>query len=440
MSADIRNIFVVGLDPFNLQLLRGVRNADEYVFHSLLDYEEIAAARSFDVEALLTKARQILDAFHDEVHAIVGYWDFPTILMMPILRAERGLRGPSLESVLRCEHKYLSRIVQRNVVPGLVPRFVLVDPFEPQTEAGIDMNYPYWIKPVKAHSSRLGFRIDRLEDLQGALPHIRAGIDRFATPLDAIMRHADLSADEARVHGAYCIAEAIISKGRQCTLEGYVFEGKVEAYGIVDTLRGPNGASLERYEYPSSLPDPVKRRMRDAARRVIEATGLDDSPFNMEFYYREHDDSIALLEINARISKSHSPIFEKVEGVPHKEVMIDVALGKCPDYPARRGRFTIAAKFMPRVYGERDAKCVTHAPDEDAVREIASGFPGTDITLHVHEGMQLRELSDNHRDSYSYQIADIFMGADQHQALEENYAALMEALDIRIDGERISPA
>ena len=81
--------------------------------------------------------------------------------------------------------------------------------------------------------------------------------------------------------------------------------------------------------------------------------------------------SIALLEINARISKSHSPIFEKVEGVPHKEVMIDVALGKCPDYPARRGRFTIAAKFMPRVYGERDAKCVTHAPDEDAVREIA---------------------------------------------------------------------
>ena len=93
---------------------------------------------------------------------------------------------------------------------------------------------------MKAHSSRLGFRIDRLEDLQGALPHIRAGIDRFATPLDAIMRHADLSADEARVHGAYCIAEAIISRGRQCHAgRKYVFEGKVEAYGIVDTLRGP---------------------------------------------------------------------------------------------------------------------------------------------------------------------------------------------------------
>ena len=87
---------------------------------------------------------------------------------------------------------------------------------------------------------------------------------------------------------------------------------------MVSSIRcaAPNGASLERYEYPSSLPDPVKRRMRDAARRVIEATGLDDSPFNMEFYYREHDDSIALLEINARISKSHSPIFEKVEGGP----------------------------------------------------------------------------------------------------------------------------
>ena len=38
-----KNIFVVGLEPFNLRLLQGVRNAEGYTFHALLSYAEIAA-------------------------------------------------------------------------------------------------------------------------------------------------------------------------------------------------------------------------------------------------------------------------------------------------------------------------------------------------------------------------------------------------------------
>lgn len=437
MNAERANIFVVGLDPFNLQLLRSVRNGNNYSFHELLNYDEIAGARRFDMEALLEKARGVLRAFDDEIDAIVGYWDFPTVLMMPILRAEFGLRGPSLESVLMCEHKYLARVEQKRVVPDQVPDFALVDPFDPAVENGIDLDYPYWIKPVKAHSSILGFRIDNLDDLRHALPIIREKIDRFAEPLDVIMGYAQLPGDMARIHGAHCIAEEIISKGHQCTLEGYVFEGDVQVYGIVDSHRGPNDTSLERYEYPSGLPEPVKERMRESARLVLEDAGFDNSPFNMEFYYHEEDDSLALLEINARISKSHSPIFDKVEGVPHKEVMIDVALGRRPDYPARRGRFAYAAKFMPRLYGERDDAVVTHAPDADTVRGVAERFPGADINLHVQKGMRMGDVSADHRDSYSYELADIFMGADSREALEEDFTALMEALDIRIDGEKM---
>ncbi len=439
MSTEIKNIFVVGLDPFNLQLLRSVRNADNYAFHGLLDYDEIAGARSFDMEALLEKARGILRAFDGEVHAIVGYWDFPTVLMMPILRTEFGLRGPSLESVLMCEHKYLARLEQKRVVPNQVPGFELVDPFDAAVEDGVGLDYPYWVKPVKAHSSLLGFRIDKLDDLRRALPKIREGIDRFADPLDVIMGYANFPEDMARIHGAHCIAEEIISRGHQCTLEGYVFEGDVEVYGIVDSHRGPNEASLERYEYPSHLPEPIKERMRESARLILKDTGLDDSPFNMEFYYHEGDDSLSLLEINARISKSHSPIFDKVEGVPHKEVMIDVALGRRPDYPARRGRFNYAAKFMPRLYGQHDEAVVTHAPSNDEIHVIAKRFPGTDINLHLREGMRLGEMSADHRDSYSYELADIFMGANRREDLDSDFAALMEALDIRIDGERMGP-
>ena len=433
MDSRKKNIFVVGLEPFNLRLLTAVRQADRYAFHGLLDYEEIAGARRFDMEALLDKARETLRRFSEPVDAIVGYWDFPTILMMAILRREFGLRGPTLESVLRCEHKYWSRIEQRKVVPDEVPGFALVDPFDEGAAEKLDLAFPFWIKPVKAHSSLLGYRIENREDLEHALEKIRAGIHHFAEPFGVILGYADLPAEIAGADGWKCIAEEIISHGHQCTLEGYVFEGEVEVYGIVDSIRGPNGSSLERYEYPSSLPEPVKERMKASARKVLGHVGLDNTPFNMEYYWREEDDSIALLEINARISKSHSPIFDKVEGVPHKEVMLDVALGRRPDYPARRGRFRYAAKFMPRLYGDHHDEVVTKAPSDEELRALERRFPGTEIQLHVHEGMRLADL--HHADPYSYELAAIFMGADSREDLHRDFEALYEALDLRFEAE-----
>lgn len=433
-----KNIFVVGLEPFNLRLLQAVRHVERYAFHGLLDYDEIVGARRFDMEALLDKARRRLRAFPEPIDAIVGYWDFPTILMMPILRKEFGLRGPTLESVLRCEHKYWSRLQQAKVVPQQVPRFALVDPFDDQAAAKLDLDFPFWIKPVKAHSSLLGYRVRDRRDFDHALAQIRKGIHHFAEPLDVIMSYAALPDEIAKVDGAKCIAEKIISGGRQCTLEGYAFEGEVEVYGIVDSIRGSNRSSLERYEYPSGLPDAVKARMRALAQRVIHFVGLDDSPFNMEFFYEEARDRIFLLEINARISKSHSPLFDMVEGVPHKEVMIDVALGKRPDYPARRGRFRYAAKFMPRLYGDHEQEVVTHAPDADEVRAIEARFPGAKIQLHLCEGMRLADL--HFRDPYSYELGAIFMGANRRAALLQNFKALLRALDLRFEEEKRQPA
>ena len=422
------NVFVVGLDPFNLRLLRNVRHAERYAFHPLYGLEEIAYAPRFDIEALLEKGRRILSGFDGPIDAIVGYWDFPSIAMTPILRRELGLPGPSLESVLRCQHKYWSRIEQAKAVPDEVPRFALVDPFAARA-GDPPLAFPFWIKPVTAHSSLLGYRVGTPADYERALGRIRAGIRRFAEPLEALMAHAELPAEIAQAGGAQCIAEEIISAGRQCTLEGYVFAGEAQVYGIVDSIRGPNESSLERYEYPSALPEPVKARMRDSAARVLARIGLDDTPFNMEFFHDPADDGLWLLEINARISKSHSPLFDKVEGVPHKEVMLDIALGRRPDYPARRGAFRCAAKFMPRLYGRSDDEIVTRAPSEAELRRLEARHPGTEIQLHVTEGMRLGD--DHHRDEYSHELGAIFMGAESRDALHAGFAGLFEEVDIR---------
>lgn len=426
-----KNIFVIGLEDFNLQLLRAVRHAEDYVFHRLLEYRAVAGRFGPPVNELLAESYPQLDAFPDSIDAIVGYWDFPTILMMPLLRRRYGLRGPTLESVLKCEHKYWARLVQREVNPDIIPPFVLVDPFADET---LPLPFPFWIKPVKAHSSILGFRVDNLEDYRAALKAIRAGISEFAVSFNQILEYADLPSTIQEADGWKCIAEGIISAGRQCTLEGFVFEGEPQVYGIVDSIRGPNRSSFERYEYPSTLPIVVRERMIAAAKRVIRATGLDDSPFNMEFYWTKGTDQIWLLETNARISKSHSPVFQKVEGVPHNEVMIDVALGRTPEYPLGLGKFRHAAKFMVRRYDCGDSDTVAAVPSEDQLRTIERRFPDTEVELHVKRGMRLADLSE--KDSYSHELAVIFAGANSHAELMRKYREIMGQLHIEISRDR----
>jgi biotin carboxylase len=174
--------------------------------------------------------------------------------------------------------------------------------------------------------------------------------------------------------------------------------------------------------------------MIDMAKRVITSTGLDDSPFNMEFYWQHRTDRIWLLETNARISKSHSPLFHMVEGVPHKEVMIDVALGRKPEYPLHAGRFRHAAKFMLRRYDCDSSDIVTAVPSEADLARIRQRFPGTEIRIHVSAGMRLEDL--HFRDSYSHELAEIFVGADSQRKLLKTYREV--AATLRFDIQRSS--
>jgi biotin carboxylase len=174
--------------------------------------------------------------------------------------------------------------------------------------------------------------------------------------------------------------------------------------------------------------------MKALARQVISFLGLDDSPFNMEFFYEAEGSRLWLLEINARISKSHSPLFDKVEGAPHKEVMIDVALGKRPSPPAREGQFAHAAKFMPRLYGDHERDRVVNAPDADQLRAIEARFPGAEIQLHVRQGMRLADLI--HRDAYSYELAAIFLGSSSRRGLMRDFKAIYRALDLKFETEK----
>ncbi|SDF92652.1 ATP-grasp domain-containing protein [Limimonas halophila] len=427
-----RTVAVIGLNAFNRAKLEALRGAEAITFHGILDPDELVYdVAGFDLAAALAKAETEIRAIDGGVDAIVGYMDFPVSTMLPLLCARFGTRTPTLESLLMCEHKYWSRLVQREVIPDNVPAFTAFDPFDPEALGRIGaagIGFPFFVKPIKSSGARLGFRIDTPEDFAAAAERLRAENEVVSAPFNRILDHAELPDAVRRVNGHHCLAESIIG-GHQCTVEGYVHDGEVTVYGIVDSVRYPHVISFFRYDYPSTLPERVQQRMRELAATVMRRTDVDNAPFNIEFFWDEALDRIWLLEINPRISESHCDLFEKVDGVSNQQVAIDLALGMKPRMPWREGAYTLAAKVFHRVF-VADAT-VTRVPTQAEIDAVRARVPGTLVAVQVRERMRLSELPE--QDSYSYAVAWIWLGAHSRAELLAKYRAVLDGLPFAFD-------
>lgn len=418
------NVFILGMDEHNRETLESLPHLRDYRFHPLLDVGDLQDREELDMPALLDRARAQLDAFDGSVDAIIGYWDFPVSSMVPVLCAERGLPASPLEAVVKCEHKYWSRLVQKEVIDE-VPGFAEVD-FD-TTEKPPELSYPLWLKPVKAFSSELAFRVTDDAGFRDALAMIKDGSGRIGDPFEFVMDLVDLPDAVAAAGGAACLAEEE-ANGDQVTLEGYVHAGEVHVYGVIDAECYPDTSSFLRYRYPSLQPDDIVERLTRITHRVIERLGLNWVTFNIEFFVDAERGTVKLLEINPRHSQSHAKLFEYVDGLPNHECVVRLALGREPEIVHGDGDYRAAAKWFLRRFSDG---VVRNAPDSDDVARVEQEFPGTTVKLIAGAGDRLSELPA--QDSYSYELAQFFVGADGEEGLAEKYQNCVEALAFDID-------
>lgn len=417
-----RNVFVLGLDDRNLALMQNLPNASSLRFHRLLTREELMYVEA-PVGELLDRARDELNSFDSTIDAIVGYWDFPVSSMVPVLCREYGLPGPSLEAVLKCEHKYWSRIEQRKVALSFPP-FELVslenDPEPPR------LNYPYWLKPVKSYSSAFAYKISSAEQFHQAAQEIRTGMEYIGEAFDHFLDQAEVPAEVAAAGGSACLAEEQVS-GQQITAEGYSYRGRPHVYGIIDSICYPDTPSFLRYQYPTQLPGEIVQRVTDVSCRVIKQIGLDNSAFNIEFFWDGERDRINILEINPRISQSHAPLFTYVDGVPNHHCVVRVALGEDPHMPRQRGEHRSAAKWFWRTFSDGVAERVPSAED---VQRVQEEVPSAVVDIIAERDRRLSELPA--QDSYSYELAAIYLGAPDQEQLRTKYQKCRELLPFEI--------
>lgn len=421
------NIFVLGLDEWNHTILRDLPGAGGYRFHQLLSFGELRGT-TIDLPELLRHAQQELAMFTGRISAIVGYWDFPVTSMVPMLCRPRGLRSASLAAVAKCEHKYWSRLEQREVIDEY-PRFALIDLHrQPTLPAGL--RYPVWIKPVKSFRSQLAFRACDDSGLRHATAEIRAGIGRLGEPFQYVLDQLDqreLPPEVACAGGEATMVEEEIG-GAQLTVEGYAHGGDVRVCGVVDTLRYPGSPCFLRYRYPSQLPEDTQQHAAELTRRVIRRIGLNDVTFNVEFFADPASGRLGLLEVNPRHSQSHAPLFAAVDGVANHHSMVRLALGHDPRMPHRQGRWPVAAKWFLRRFTDGVLRRV---PTTDEITRVERETPGVRVRVTARTGQRLSELPD--QDSYSYELAHVYTGGTSEQDLIAKFERCRERLPFEVE-------
>ncbi|MEU1000359.1 ATP-grasp domain-containing protein [Streptomyces tibetensis] len=421
----VKNVFVIGLDEANLPTLQQVPGADQLRFHQLLTIEELQVGE-VDLPTLLDKAQGVLDAFDGSIDAIVGYWDFPVSTLVPMLSERYGTRSTSLESVVKCEHKYWSRLEQQKATDRHPP-FGQVDLSAEPPRPPDDVTFPMWLKPALSYSSELAFGVDDEEEFRKAVAEIREGISRIGRPFEHVLERIDLPPEMNGVGGRVCLAEGAMS-GVQVAVEGYVHQGEVTIYGVLDSIQYPDSPCFLRHQYPSMLPPPAIAQLHDVSERVMRQIGMDSATFSIEYFYDPRTQEINLLEINPRHSQSHAELFQYVDGVPNHHCMVRLALGEDPHMPHREGEYAMAAKWYHRWFTDG---VVRRVPSPEEIARIERETPGVRIEVVPEQGDRLSELPG--QDSYSYELAHIYTGGADEAELREKFDHCVAALGLAFE-------
>lgn len=425
------NIFVLGLDEANHALLSSLPSSGHYNFHQLLTFDELQGP-DISVPGLLEKAYRQLDAFDGSIDAIVGYLDFPVSMMVPILCDRYALTSAGLEAVVKCEHKYWSRLEQQKVIDEH-PGFALLDLHQEHTSLPRHLSYPAWIKPVVSHSSQGAHYLANDEDFQWALNQERGEVEKLGGPFKDVLARLDLPQEVADSGGAACMVEEAAT-GKQFTVEGFTRGGRIEVYGVVDSVTYQDSPAFLRYQYPSRLPAPVKDSMEEVSRKVISAVGLTNSTFNIEYFWDPETQKLRLLEVNARHSQSHAKLFEMVDGVSNHATMLSLALDRDPYHRVDAGPYDCAAKWFLRRFSDG---LITRVPTPEEIAEVERTIPGTTIEIAVEEGAWLSEGGAD--GSFSFGLAQIFTSGEDEADLIDKYNRCVDTLEFEFQDQEEAP-
>jgi hypothetical protein len=301
-------------------------------------------------------------------------------LLAALLAERKGLPAPSAESLIACQHKPTSRVIQRRAAPEATPDFEELDGLPP-------FEFPFFVKPVVGRLSQNATRVDEPVDLL-ALHEADSYTSRWA----------EIAAIGVPVppgsHGF--LAEELLS-GDEVTLEGYAHGGRVTTIGVTDSVKYPGTNSFERFEYPSFLPEHRQAELAAIAERLIPALGFDAGFFNVEFFVPAAGPP-QIIEANGRLASQFAPLVAGLHGRSTYDALFELSAGADPRWETGLPD-GVGVSYVLRAF--RDAY-VEAVPDPDG-----------DMELLVRPGLDLSAQGVN--DAQSFRLAILYGFGETHE-------------------------
>ena len=333
-------------------------------------------------------------------------------LIASVVAERLGLPGVPPASILIAQHKYYAREYSCSVAPEATPNYTVFSPYVSREE-DVKQAFPMFVKPVKATYSILAKKVNDFAELQRHLTF---------KPLETwiLKKLIQPAEDLAQIYtqfplDAHHILGEDVIEGMQVTVDGYVHDGNTKIMGVVDSIMYPGTNAFQRFEYPSSLPQRVQDRMGDIVTRVVKAFGLNQSLFNVEFFYNAATDELKLIEMNPRMAYQFADLYEKVDGYNSYDILLDLTRGKTPKHAYRQGMYNHAASFVLRAFPGSQLKT---GPDESRVNEIRKQYPDARILVYIKKGSSLAR---EYKWLGSYRYAVLNLGAKTNQDLHQRY-------------------
>ena len=419
-------LFTQEYDELALAKLEVMHGEYEFVREGfdLFTFPENARLLWFDVERFVAR---LVNKYRDrQIAAVTSTQEQFGALSASLLSIRLGLPGTPLKALLTAQHKYLARQIHSETLPEHVPPFCGFR-YDADVTQAVTINYPIFVKPVKAAFSVLA---KRCKDEAALRAHLKFRvwekiiIKRLTWPFRRVSsRHLNCEID------ADCfIAEGCIDGALQVSVDGYAHNGEVHVLGTVDSVMYPGTTSFMRFEYPSQLAAEYVAKLQSVAKRAVEAIGFTHGLFNVELFFDAKTERITIIEINPRMAGQFSDLYERVDGKSLWALELELALGKTPSFPHREGQFGAAASFVFREF----ADAIKHAPSADEQAWLTRTYPDARLFLDLkHATSRARET----KWLGNYRYALVHMGGGDHGDMMTRFANVCGHLDF--DGKAL---
>ncbi len=337
----------------------------------------------------------------DRYDGIVGTRDM-TSVFSNIICEKTGKPGTSVESMINCQNKYISRRIQKDHLSEYTPKFWLDSNFLRE----FPMEPPFFVKPVRANVSYLSQWTHSYNELRELIKDYTVELAQYNQYfLDAIFVTSHM---ENQLNLETCnkfLCEEIM-EGTQVTVNGYVYGGEPYNYGIVKAAFHDDGISFSHHEFPYDISPQLEEKINQISSELVRALGLNNTFYNVELRVDEETEKIYIVEVNSRAAFQFAKMIESVTGINMIEWLCDLSVGKEPreiSEERKKQTYKYCYNFELRKFSDHE---IVRTPMATNLEGLNRQYPEVAIKNLVYANTKLSDYKQN-PNSFRYSILDV---------------------------------